>query len=66
MPDEASPDVSAARRAMRRTWGYDTFRPGQEEVLSAVLAGEDVPVGPDAIAGCVPLAVPEGREEPQP
>lgn len=42
MPDQASPDLSAARRAMQRTWGYEAFRPGQEEVLSAVLAGEDV------------------------
>jgi len=42
MPEDASPDLSAARRAMRRTWGHESFRPGQEEVLSAVLTDEDV------------------------
>ncbi|PSQ66113.1 MAG: RecQ family ATP-dependent DNA helicase, partial [Bacteroidetes bacterium QH_1_61_8] len=27
---------------MRETWGYEEFRPGQEEVLEAVLDGRDV------------------------
>jgi len=42
MHDGDSPDVSDARRVMRRVWGYDSFRPGQEAVLEAVLDGRDV------------------------
>ncbi|PQJ34192.1 helicase [Salinibacter sp. 10B] len=42
MTDDDAPTISDARHLMRRTWGYESFRPGQEEVLSAVLNGEDV------------------------
>ena len=42
MSEEESPDLSAARRTMRRTWGHESFLRGQEDVLSAVLADEDV------------------------
>jgi ATP-dependent DNA helicase RecQ len=31
-----------ARRVLRQTWGYESFRPGQKEILTAVLDGEDV------------------------
>jgi ATP-dependent DNA helicase RecQ len=33
---------SAARRALREVFGYPDFRPGQEDVVGAVLAGENV------------------------
>jgi ATP-dependent DNA helicase RecQ len=33
---------SAARRALRDVFGYPDFRPGQEDVVGAVLAGENV------------------------
>lgn len=33
---------SAARRALREVFGYPGFRPGQEDVVGAVLAGENV------------------------
>jgi len=34
--------LSRARAALKSVFGYDDFRPGQDEVISAVLAGEDV------------------------
>ena len=34
--------MDAAREALRRTFGFDDFRPGQEDIVRAVLAGEDV------------------------
>jgi ATP-dependent DNA helicase RecQ len=32
---------AAAREVLRDTFGYETFRPGQEEIIGAVLAGRD-------------------------
>ncbi|HEX9952577.1 MAG TPA: ATP-dependent DNA helicase RecQ [Rubricoccaceae bacterium] len=37
-PDAAPPE---ALGALRRTWRYDAFRPGQAETVAAVLAGRD-------------------------
>ena len=34
--------LSRARAALSQVFGYDDFRPGQDEVIGAVLAGEDV------------------------
>jgi len=34
-------DLAAARRALRETFGFETFREGQAEALEAVLAGSD-------------------------
>jgi ATP-dependent DNA helicase RecQ len=34
--------LASARRALKEVFGYDDFRPGQEEIVAAVLAGEDV------------------------
>jgi len=31
-----------SRDALRRFWGYDTFRPRQEEIISSLTAGRDV------------------------
>jgi ATP-dependent DNA helicase RecQ len=42
MSQAAAPTISDARRVMRERWGYEAFRPGQEAVIEAVLAGEDV------------------------
>jgi ATP-dependent DNA helicase RecQ len=38
-PDLLPPD-GAARRVLREVFGYDSFRPGQEQVIAALLAGE--------------------------
>jgi ATP-dependent DNA helicase RecQ len=34
--------LANARAALKSVFGYDDFRPGQAEIISAVLAGEDV------------------------
>lgn len=34
-------DIEAAREALRRHFGYGSFRPGQEGVVSAILGGRD-------------------------
>ena len=41
-PAEERPSLAAARDALTRVFGFQTFRPGQPEILEAVLAGEDV------------------------
>ena len=38
----ASPDLASALRALRRHYGFERFRPAQERVVRAVLAGGDV------------------------
>ena len=35
-------DLAAAERALRDTFGHADFRPGQREIVAAVLAGDDV------------------------
>jgi ATP-dependent DNA helicase RecQ len=35
-------DLAAAARVLRTTFGFETFRPGQAEILAAVLDGRDV------------------------
>ena len=40
--DASAPGLATARRALKDVFGYDDFRPGQEEIVAAVLAGEDV------------------------
>ena len=43
LPQEiGSPDLALARRRLKEVFGYDDFRPGQEEIVAAVLSGEDV------------------------
>jgi ATP-dependent DNA helicase RecQ len=34
--------LAAAQRALRATFGFEAFRPGQAEIVAAVLAGRDV------------------------
>jgi hypothetical protein len=34
--------LDEARAALKTTFGYDDFRPGQDEVIGAVLDGSDV------------------------
>src|SRR5271169_4886051 len=35
-------DLSAAERALHTTFGFEAFRPGQAEIVSAILDGRDV------------------------
>ena len=37
----ASPTTSGARQVLREVFGHAAFRPGQEEIVTAVLAGRD-------------------------
>ena len=37
--------AQAAREALRRHFGYGSFRPGQEGVVSAILSGRDALAG---------------------
>jgi ATP-dependent DNA helicase RecQ len=37
-----TPDIARAREALHRVFGFSDFRPGQEEILDAVLARKDV------------------------
>ncbi len=42
MSADSSSGLEAARRVMREQWGYSSFRPGQEAIIEAILAGRDV------------------------
>ena len=35
-------DLAAAQQALRTTFGFETFRPGQGDIVSAILDGQDV------------------------
>ncbi|MFP6741830.1 MAG: DEAD/DEAH box helicase, partial [Alphaproteobacteria bacterium] len=38
----ASPDLSDARAILAEVFGYASFRPGQEDVIAAILDGRNV------------------------
>ena len=38
---------------LKKVFGYDSFRPGQEEIVSRLLAGQDVQARRNAHAGGV-------------
>ena len=40
--DLTAPGIHQARATMAKVFGFDAFRPGQEEILHAVLGGQDV------------------------
>ena len=42
MSDDRSRSLSAARRLLRRRWGHESFRPGQEHIIEALLQERDV------------------------
>ena len=35
-------DLAAAERALHKTFGFETFRPGQGDIVAAILDGRDV------------------------
>jgi len=41
MTGTRKPTMAAARRVLTRVFGLDAFRPGQQEIIAAVLAGRD-------------------------
>ena len=44
LPMAPPPPFSSSLAALRTVWKYDAFRPGQQEIVDAVLAGEDLVV----------------------
>src|ERR1700758_2457867 len=40
--DPHMPDLAAAQQALRSTFGFDDFRPGQGAIIESVLGGADV------------------------
>lgn len=42
LPSDSLPRDSGALAALRRVWGYDAFRPGQDAAVAAVMDGRDV------------------------
>ena len=42
MPALATPDISQARTILGEVFGYASFRPGQEDVIAAILTGTNV------------------------
>ncbi len=40
-PGPATPEIGAAIDVLRNVFGYDTVRPGQQEVIETVLEGRD-------------------------
>src|SRR3546814_14259852 len=64
------PPDSPARRVLREVFGYDDFRPGQDEVIAALIGGTSVLTvmpnssgqsrclpGPSLVCECLPLVV---------
>ena len=41
MTGTRTPTMAAARRVLTRVFGLDAFRPGQQEIIGAILAGRD-------------------------